>query len=83
MPNLREQYRDQLLNALTTAVTALRKAEDAAAVWADEISAGVEEEKNLGPSDPKRFDDPLYARNLRLVSTIREAREAAERIKVP
>ena len=83
MPTLSEQHRDELVTALRAAVDALTKAEQAAGVWADDVSATVEEQLGVGPSDPQRFDDPVYARNLRLLSKIREARELIEGIQVP
>jgi len=83
MPTLSEQHRDELVRALRVAVDELTKAEHAAGVWADDVSANVEQQLGVGPSDPQRFDDPIYARNLRLLSKIREARELVEGIQVP
>jgi hypothetical protein len=83
MAALKEQHRDELVDALAAAVGALAKAERAAALWADDVSATVEEQMGVGPTDPRRFEDPIYERNLQLMSKIREARELVERIQVP
>ncbi len=77
MPTLSEQHRDELVNALAAAVASLSKAEHAAGVWADDVSANVEQQLGVGPSDP------IYARNLPLLSKIREARELVEGIQMP
>jgi hypothetical protein len=80
---VKAQHRDELVNALAAAAAALSKAEQAACLWADDVSATVEEQMGVGPSDPQRFTDPVYEGSLRLISAIREARETVERIQMP
>jgi hypothetical protein len=80
----KEQHRDELVDALAAAASALAKAEQAAGVWADDASAAVEEGPGpVGPSDPERVTDPIYVRTLNVLSKIRAARAFVETIQVP
>src|SRR5712691_4539632 len=51
-PTVSELYRDELVVALRAAVDALTKAESTSGLWADDVSASVDQQLGVGPSDP-------------------------------